>query len=442
MMTMLLQRLHAWCAGLANSGCLAIALTVAACALLPTPAAAQTNTAAILTDTVSALPACIKWKPTGVCFWLKCRFIKCSVVSSFRIQHYVPDAIVSTYHDPLNHPWGDVGRVVATASSSLGSALLATPLDSAGSSTKPAEIYNSRDADVIGNPVGLLANVLAGQSFSFPNSVRYPGVNELSNYPGTVGSILSSWSSVPSQFAQAVQSAKLVADLPNLAGKVTQVATIANRMRGVSNLGANLGQIGQLPNMNIAQLGNFVNAIGASGFTSSAIFCPGSASVFGLYFQSEIDSYFWRGLIPTEMLYPASWVPGLAETSDGFPQTWGGIYPRNNDLHQVQGVKASAVLANRVLSIVSQSSQPHVYTKLEGDYSGFRMFETGGSPVWQRLYPNAEPRCGTFGANDSLWLTSWGDGNTSSGEGYVWNVWRRYECCQKAGQIFLSSVHW
>jgi integrating conjugative element protein (TIGR03756 family) len=142
------------------------------------------------------------------------------------------------------------------------------------------------------------------------------------------------------------------------------------------------------------------------------------------------------------MLYPASWVPGLAETSDGFPQTWGGIYPRNNDLHQVQGVKASAVLANRVLSIVSQSSQPHIYTKLEGDYSGFRMFETGGSPVWQRLYPNAEPRCGTFGANDSLWLTSWGDGNTSSGEGYVWNVWRRYECCQKAGQIFLSSVHW
>lgn len=214
----------AWCMGMRRGAFAVLLATLAASAMLPSPAAAQTNTGAILTNTVSALPACIKWKPTGVCFWLRCVWIKCSVKTSFRIQHYIPDAIVSTYHDPANHPWGDVGRVVASASASLGSTIVSLPLDSAGSSTKSEEIYNSRDVDVIGNPVGLLANVLAGRSFSFPNAIRYPGVNELRNYPGTISSILSSWSSVPSQFAQSAQSAKQVANLPSLTGKVASVA--------------------------------------------------------------------------------------------------------------------------------------------------------------------------------------------------------------------------
>ena len=32
------------------------------------------------------------------------------------------------------------------------------------------------------------------------------------------------------------------------------------------------------------------------------------------------------------------------------------------------------------------------------------------------------------------------NGSTSSEEGYVWNMWRRYECCQRNGQIYLGTV--
>ena len=46
----------------------------------------------------------------------------------------------------------------------------------------------------------------------------------------------------------------------------------------------------------------------------------------------------------------------------------------------------------------------------------------------------------TFGANDSLGVGSWGDYKTSSNNGYVWNLWHRYECCSKAAPIFLFAV--
>lgn len=142
------------------------------------------------------------------------------------------------------------------------------------------------------------------------------------------------------------------------------------------------------------------------------------------------------------MFYLVFWVFGLVEISDGFLQIWGGIYLCNNDLYQVQGVKVFVVLVNCVLSIVSQFFQLYIYMKLEGDYLGFCMFEMGGLLVWQCFYLNVELCCGIFGVNDLFWLIFWGDGNMLSGEGYVWNVWCCYECCQKVGQIFFSFVYW
>ena len=71
-------------------------------------------------------------------------------------------------------------------------------------------------------------------------------------------------------------------------------------------LGIDLGPLQQVANM---------ASIASGGMPLGSLFCPGSASAFTLHFQSDLDSYFWRDVIPVELLYPASWVPFLDEVS-------------------------------------------------------------------------------------------------------------------------------
>ena len=88
-----------------------------ALALLPIRASAQvspdivgTATPAILATTVAGFPSCIAWRPTGVCFFLHCTIFGCSIRTSIKVSHYVPDAIVSTYADTLNQPMSPLPR--------------------------------------------------------------------------------------------------------------------------------------------------------------------------------------------------------------------------------------------------------------------------------------------------------------------------------------------
>ena len=58
------------------------------------------------------------------------------------------------------------------------------------------------------------------------------------------------------------------------------------------------------------------------------------------------------------------------------------------------------------------------------------------------LVPAPELTCGVFGTNDLASLTGWGGGRVDSGGDYAWNLWRPYKCCQRRGQIFLTSIDW
>ena len=197
--------------------------------------------------------------------------------------------------------------------------------------------------------------------------------------------------------------------------------------------------------LNMVQGASSVGSIfSVSGITSGLI-CPSTARPFSPHFQSSIDGLVWRGIVPAELLYPQSFLPGISEIGSFPSNTWGSLYPRYGSLTQPIPIKGSAVISQRVASIISQSRQPHIYKPLTGD-SGYKYFNLGairprdiGESKWQRLYPNAETGCQVFGTNDSLNLTSWGDGNSTSEEGYSWNLWRRLECCKVEGR-FIGSV--
>ena len=66
----------------------------------------------------------------------------------------------------------------------------------------------------------------------------------------------------------------------------------------------------------------------AIGHPLPGLVCPAVAkTAFVPYFQSRLDAWAWRGVLPVELLYPPSWIPGLREVGAWPLNTWGNLYP-------------------------------------------------------------------------------------------------------------------
>ena len=59
------------------------------------------TTATIAASTLS--PNCLEYRVVGICFWLRCSSFGCSVETSVKVRHFVPDAVVSSYALSLIH---------------------------------------------------------------------------------------------------------------------------------------------------------------------------------------------------------------------------------------------------------------------------------------------------------------------------------------------------
>lgn len=178
------------------------------------------------------------------------------------------------------------------------------------------------------------------------------------------------------------------------------------------------------------------------------LFCP-ATEVFPAfpYFLSGLDTLAWRSAL-TEIIYLATWVPGLREVGT-FPfNTWGSVHPRNGFINQSEDPKAGAVIAQRAADLATRSGQPHVYVPV-GSVPGWpsggkKMWEPG--PVqendpenskWQMLVPETSEVCEAFGENDTLDVfAGWSANKVDDSADYAWNLWRYYQCCDDEG-IFL-----
>ena len=114
------------------------------------------NTADIVQATTKAISSCINYRISGVCFWLNCNLIHCSVETSYKISHFIPDIIVSSYS--YDAPWQETKYYNNSIQKLLGRS---------GGGLAP---WHPRDSslrfkrvDVIGAPLsGLLANGFGG----------------------------------------------------------------------------------------------------------------------------------------------------------------------------------------------------------------------------------------------------------------------------------------
>jgi integrating conjugative element protein (TIGR03756 family) len=439
-----------------------VGLVLCICSLAPIQGQAGTTTAGILNSTIQAMPACLRYEVRGVCFFLTCTLFGCWISTSVRVRHYVPDAIVSTYNDPLQHPWAEVGKPLAQAMASVGSALVGSMVDSSANTARHGrEEITFKSVDVIGNPVGMLSSSLGGGSLpGLPSKFSVPSTQELMAFGSQeLPNIRAMWQSVPAQTGNTMlDAARQTAQAPAaLLNKINSVATqirnvnsavgpvreVLNGSVDASQIGVAAGNMVGVDVSALRQLGQSIVSLGSLGGGSASVLCPGAASAFTLHYQSDLDGLFWRGIVPLELLYPMSWLPGSADVSQGNAaiSTWGGRYPRTGELVQSNPVKASAVYAERAASIVRKPAQPHIYRRLQaGALSGYVVFESQGAPDWQMVYPRSSPDCMQFGQNDALAMSSFGDGNTTGEAGYIWNLWQRYDCCSRAGAMYLYSV--
>lgn len=101
-------------------------------------------------------PSCLGYKVVGVCYWLLCTTFGCSIETSAKVSHYVPDAVVSSYTVTGRNPWVDVS-------------FLSTPNPSAndgGDGTTNQDHENNlakfRNADVVGHPAGAVFSQFVG----------------------------------------------------------------------------------------------------------------------------------------------------------------------------------------------------------------------------------------------------------------------------------------
>lgn len=182
--------------------------------------------------------------------------------------------------------------------------------------------------------------------------------------------------------------------------------------------------------------------------------CPAATTAFYPYFNSMYDAMVWRGILPVEMLYPQSLTPGMREIGSWPTNTWSNLYPRDGNVTQEHFVKGAAVISQRIGDIATRNGQPHVYNQIPTGgiqmISGYRVWLPSSPLVemdpstgkWQMISPVPETSCGVFGVNDTLSLNAWGDGKTDAAEGYSFNLWREYSCCQKNGTLFLYAITW
>jgi len=105
-----------------------ICVLVTAGGLLPgISKSGRIDTNLIIQETVQpqVLDACMQWRyPIGLCVWLTCTPVGCSVDTSLMAGHYNPDLVVSAYHRTADNPWEEAKSLYGALQLSAGQTLL------------------------------------------------------------------------------------------------------------------------------------------------------------------------------------------------------------------------------------------------------------------------------------------------------------------------------
>ncbi|WP_440209997.1 TIGR03756 family integrating conjugative element protein [Actinobacillus pleuropneumoniae] len=110
------------------------------------------NTASILAS--SASPSCADYKVVGMCYWLFCTKFGCSVRTSVKVHHFIPEMVVSAYNHDNQSPWTEMKWL----NQGIKGGQHQTP-------SKNYTQYTFKNAEAIGHPGGLFLNMISSMGY-------------------------------------------------------------------------------------------------------------------------------------------------------------------------------------------------------------------------------------------------------------------------------------
>jgi len=132
---------------------------IAALLLVGTSSSFALNTATIMASTLS--PNCLEYRVTGICYWLYCTLTGCTVRTSVKVRHYVPDAVVSSYSNTGENPWIEVRAM------SQPNATAQAGGDGTTNHNNENNLAKFKNSDVIGHPGGyVFSQLVSGFGYS------------------------------------------------------------------------------------------------------------------------------------------------------------------------------------------------------------------------------------------------------------------------------------
>ena len=114
------------------------------------------NTATIVSSALS--PDCLEYRVVGICYWLFCTWTGCTVRTSVKVRHYIPDAVVSSYSNTGENPWIEVRAM------SMPNPTAQAGGDGTTNHDNENNLAKFKNADVIGHPGGSVFSQFASTS--------------------------------------------------------------------------------------------------------------------------------------------------------------------------------------------------------------------------------------------------------------------------------------
>jgi integrating conjugative element protein (TIGR03756 family) len=144
---------------------LTLALTLGMGTMLATLPARALNTAQIVQSSLST--ECLDYEVIGMCAWLYCTPFGCSVRTSIRVKHYIPELVVSSYENTGDNPWSEVALLSPSIGNAAGGGRTTEEESSRHSSTR------FKNTDAIGHPGGaVFYRMMSGFGFSCESDVQ------------------------------------------------------------------------------------------------------------------------------------------------------------------------------------------------------------------------------------------------------------------------------
>ncbi len=158
------------------------------------------------------------------------------------------------------------------------------------------------------------------------------------------------------------------------------------------------------------------------------------------YFQSMLDSFLWRGMMP-ESLPEETAAIGLNLTHNiaAGLNDWGGLYPHEGTVQGFDDAKASMVIAQRATDLLTGNAFAHIHQSLSNSCGSHckvsPVTENSQETLFQLVYPIEENDCYPLGSDQSYRSDMLNDQGA-----YVWIVWRHYQGCADGDGTYIGET--